>query len=122
MLHRFLVALLAIFVMGFAEVKPRITAYPKMAMGGKAVRIEVFIPRHPDNRRMRMEMDGPMFRAFEKDIDGEDGPVLFTITIESLPEGRYVVGAVVLDKYGGLKQLPIVQFCRGGACIPDDIE
>lgn len=83
--------------------------------------MEVFIPRHPDNRRLRVEIDGDQFfRAFEEPLEGDDARALFSITIEKLPTGNYIAGAAILKSNGKVEHIPYTTFCRGDACIQED--
>ena len=112
-----LVVLIFTGVTSADERKLRLIVYPRVALSD-GVRIEAFVPREKDNRRLRVEMDGPLFRAFEEPLEGEDARALFTITIDRLPEGQYMVAAVVL-RADGTTRVVRAPFCRGAGCFED---
>ena len=98
--------------------RARLIVYPRVSLT-EGVRIEVFVPRHTDNRRLRVEMDGPLFRAFEEPLEGENARATFPpLTIDRLPEGRYTVTAGVWRADGSMKAVR-TEFCRGAGCFEE---
>ena len=97
--------------------KPRLTVYPRVAIDS-GVRVEAFIPKHINNRRMRIEIDGPLFRAFEEPMEGENAKAIYAITIDSLPEGEYLVTLGIMTSDGKIQTLR-VSFCRGAGCFSE---
>lgn len=108
-----------IFLLGAAlpaeDPKPRLTVYPRVALDS-GVRIEAFIPRHADNRRMGITVDGPMYRSFEQELDGTNAQVLFPLSIDRLNEGRYDV-FLMIAKADGTQVTIRDSFCRGAGCV-----
>lgn len=95
-----------------------LTAYPRIALTD-GVRIEAFVPRHSANRRIRVEMEGPLSRAFEEDMDGDKARVIYAITVNNkLADGVYTVTLAVQRVDGSVKRKQ-VEFCRGEGCIAD---
>lgn len=92
----------------------RLNVNPRVGIN-EGVRIEAVIPRHADNRRMRIEMDGPLYRAFEEPMEGESARVIYSLFVDRLPEGDYTVYCIVLRADGTRKQIKTT-FCRGEAC------
>jgi hypothetical protein len=99
--------------------EPRLTVYPRVALDS-GVRIEAFIPRHADNRRMGLVVDGPIYRSFEEPLEGEHARALFGMTLDRLDEGRYEVFLTVV-KVGGVQRTIHSEFCRGGGCFEEPI-
>ena len=97
--------------------QPRLTAYPRVALND-GVRLEAVIPKDTANRRMRLEMDGPLFRAFEEPMEGDRARVIYALTIDRLPEGEYNVTLVIL-KSDLSRVTKHATFCRGGGCFSE---
>ena len=101
----------------------RLSIYPRVSLT-EGVRITAYISRDPDNRRMRLEVDGPFSRAFEEQMEGDAARVVYPMFIDHLPEGEYTVFLTVLwvdrTKADGWSTLVKKDtFCRGSGCIGD---
>lgn len=93
----------------------RLTAYPRVAINAGVV-IEAFIPRDPANRHMRLELDGPVFRAFEEDMDGDKARVLYTLRVDQLPDGEYPI-TLVVARMNLPPRYTRTSVCRGAGCL-----
>ena len=107
-------SLLALVGLSAAAPKPRLTAYPRIALNN-GVRIEAFVPRDARNRHIRVEVDGPYSRAFEEDMEGDSARVLYTLYIDQLPDGAYEAKMWVVRTEGKPLYLH-TGFCRGEGC------
>lgn len=96
--------------------QPRLSVYPRVALTS-GVRVEWFIPRHADNRAYRVEVDGPLYRSTEGQLEGNDARAIFPpLTIYTLPEGEYDVRLTV-EKVDRSITVTRTTFCRGAGCF-----
>lgn len=103
-----------------ASMDARLTASPRIALNS-GVRIEAYVPRNPANRRLRIEVDGPVFRAFEEQMEGERARALFSLTMAGkMDDGEYEVRLAVERSNGSVFRLS-TSFCRGQGCVTSDI-
>ncbi|MBI2834427.1 MAG: hypothetical protein HYX76_08375 [Acidobacteria bacterium] len=60
------------------------------------------VPRHTDNRLLRVQVDnGDTFlRATDFQLDGEEAPIAYQVQWRDLPQGDYAVTAVVIGTQG----------------------
>lgn len=73
-----------------------VTASPKYVFEGRGVCTTVRVPRHPDNRLLRLMIDGQQFGASsEFQLDGADAPIVHERFWPNLPYGKYRVLAIV---------------------------
>ena len=91
-----------------AEPRVTITVSPRfqhapMGGGGARVNISVRVPRTAQNRRIRVEVDGTKFRAFEQDCSLPDGACGGFWPIRDLPAGDYEARAILLAWEGEWK-------------------
>lgn len=120
MLIRALIILISVLLAGMAPPALRLHVYPAVAVVS-GVRIEASVPRNPANRRLRVEVDGPLyFRAFEEPLEGDKARVLFSITIDQVPDGAYVVTATVFHLDESTQQV-WAKLCRGVACYGEEL-
>lgn len=94
-------ALLAGIALGAEERRITISVNPRFqhaSMGAGVARIEVKVggPKNPYNRRIRVEVDGPKFRAFEQDCSLPEGACQGIWSIRDLPSGSYVAAVGLL--------------------------
>ena len=112
-------AVLFAMLLGAAALKtpqPRLSVYPRVALT-EGVRVEWFIPRHADNRAYRVEIDGPLYRATEGQLEGNDARAIFpALTIYTLPEGEYDV-RLIIQKVDRSVTVTRTTFCRGSGCF-----
>jgi hypothetical protein len=113
---------LASFVMGTmlstasmstAPVTPLIRVTPHVLNEGDTIRIRCQVPRHPDNRKLQIAIEG--YRYTEVPIEGERGPVTTEITYQHVPCGVDTVSCAVVTSMGYSQRVtaPILVACRG---------
>jgi hypothetical protein len=115
-LFSFLFLMCGPFPVNASQLQPRLSASPLVGHENTGVEIEAVVPRDARNRLMRLELDGPKFRAFEEQMDGEDARVLYRLVVDALPEGNYVVWLMVLRRDGSTWNRRLT-LCRGSACV-----
>jgi hypothetical protein len=73
-----------------------LTLSPPVTTAGRNVRTIVRVDRNTANRRLRVEVDGPLYGAStERQLDGEQAERTFEMLWQSLPAGEYTVIVVV---------------------------
>jgi hypothetical protein len=77
-------------------------ARPTFMLRRGDIRIEVRVLRHADNRRLAIAWtsDVGSAGATQRQIDGQDGPVLHVLTLPSQPAANYLFVATVIDRAG----------------------
>jgi hypothetical protein len=75
---------------------------PQLMLQRGDIRLEARVPRHADNRRLAIAWtsDVGSAGATQRQIDGEDGPVLHVLMLSSQPPANYLFVATVIDRAG----------------------
>jgi hypothetical protein len=97
-----------------------ITAKPQVGLH-EGVFVEAHVPRSEHNRQIHMEIDGPVFKGFDEQLDGEDARVIYTLRMDRLPDGAYQATVGVLKDDGKWEQQHAL-FCRGEGCASSEYE
>lgn len=89
-----------------SDVTIRVT--PSIARSPAVVRALVQVPRHADNRRLRVTLESSgYYRSSTIQLDGDEAPRSHFFTFQSLPAGDY---ALFVELYGSTQlRSPIVQ-------------
>lgn len=93
------------------EVSPYVSTSPV------AVTWRVFVPKHEDNRRLTLVIDGDNFyRLTEIQLDGLEAPGVFQSTFGRVPCGVYAVAAAVerLTEKPYVVRSQTLEICAGG--------
>jgi hypothetical protein len=65
---------------------------PRNVFGPADVEALVRVPRHPENRRLRVVIDSERYyRSTEIQLDGDESPEMHAVRWRSVPPGAYVV-------------------------------
>jgi hypothetical protein len=73
----------------------------RFALAPAAVHSMVRVPAHPDNRRLRVLIDGAQYyRSSDTQLDGVDAAKHYFFTWQELPPGSYSVIAIVYGERG----------------------
>jgi hypothetical protein len=73
----------------------------RFAMAPASLQSLVRIPTHPDNRRLRVLVDGDQYyRSSDTQLDGVDAAKHYFFTWHGLPPGSYSVVAIVYGEHG----------------------
>ena len=77
----------------------------KFAFGPATVQTLVWVSPHPDNRRLRVLIDGDQFtRSSDTQLDGGDAAKHYFFLWQSLPSGTYSIVATVYGPLGVREQ------------------
>ena len=77
-----------------SAVTARVT--PPFSFSPSQVRALVQVPRHPDNRRLRIRIDsGSYYRSSDIQLDGDAAPKSHLLVWKSLPPGNYCFEAIL---------------------------
>lgn len=81
------------------KVSPQYCAEPCL------IRVQVRLEPHPDDRALVIEADnGEYFRSSLVQLPGDRGPSIHTLTLKSLPAGRFSI-RVMLSRTDGVEAL-----------------
>jgi uncharacterized protein (DUF2141 family) len=84
-----------------ASEKITLRVTPNVSSAPGNVIVKAVVPRHADNRWLRIEADsGTFYRSSSIQLDGEKAPVVTEFTLNNLPGGEYAVSAVLRDSHG----------------------
>lgn len=84
-----------------ADLMMRLT--PNIVLGPADVRAVVQVPRHADNRLLRIMIDsGAYYRSSDVQLDGAEAPLTHYFVWKDLPAGNYLVA---LELHGTIKLL-----------------
>jgi hypothetical protein len=93
---------------------------PRLALSGSALRVRVTVEPHDANRLLRVEVDtleGTFFKAWDEDLPGERAPRTRSELLADLPEGHYVITALVGRADGSKTLVATAEACKGGITI-----
>ena len=77
----------------------------KFAFGPATVQTLVWVSPHPDNRRLRVLIDGDQFtRSSDTQLEGADAAKHYFFTWQKLPPGTYSIVATVYGSVGVREQ------------------
>lgn len=97
-LHTIIVALM---VLTPANPRVTMTVRPQIMLNRGDIHVEVRVPRNPENRFLSIAWtsDHGSEGSTLKTIDGDDGPVLFTLWLRSQPAANYIFLATLIDAH-----------------------
>jgi hypothetical protein len=88
-----------------AESAAAISVTPLKAFAPPTVQAFVRVPRHPDNRLLRVTLDsGAFYRSSDLPLEGANAPTTHWVRWPSLPPGNYVV-LLELVRVDGTRQV-----------------
>jgi hypothetical protein len=110
---RFLLAAV-IFLMAAAFTFPgesvSVKAEPKFSLRRSDIRLTARVEPDPDNRMLRLIIEGPQYMAQDEQLEGEDAPKVRQRWFKSVPPGNYTAVAV-LFRAGGQELVARDEFC-----------
>lgn len=80
-----------------SKVPISVEVIPSVCLVPCAVRIEVIIQPDLENRRARVELDGPTYRASEIPLEGASAPKRYTLPYVIFTEGVYEVRGMLYN-------------------------
>lgn len=96
-----------------------ISVTPQAVPVNGTIRLTCTVPRHPDNRVLVMGVyyDGSVvYRASERQLDGESAPITHTMYVDHLPCDAVVAQCYLLPAIG--RQYRAVQALTIAGCTP----
>lgn len=122
-MRRGVLLLLALLSLANAGDPPplRVTVTPAIAQAPASLHLKLVIERHPDNRLVRIEIDGDhYFQAGDRQVDGEAGQRVWDEWWHDVPCGRYTVLVVLLRANGRTYQARGSSRVLGFACPTEE--
>jgi hypothetical protein len=99
---------------------------PRLALSGSGLRVRVIVEPHEANRLLRTQVDtveGTFYVAWDEDLHGAQAPRSRTQFLDALPEGHYIVTALVARADGSTALVATAEACKGGvnvSCTGED--
>lgn len=115
---RWSVLLLALFSLANTEAPPlRVTVRPLIAQAPATIHLKLIIERHPENRMVRIAIDGEnYYQAGDKALEGDAGQRVWDIWWRDVPCGTYEVSAVLVRADGKTYREASPMQVRGFSC------
>jgi uncharacterized protein (DUF2141 family) len=84
-----------------ASEKLTVRVTPNVSSAPSTVIVRAYVEPNVHNRRLRVEADsGSFYRSSEVQLDGAEAPILTEFRLASLPGGKYIVVATLVDAMG----------------------